>query len=100
MWSVVVPNTPGMVVKKLGQPVPLSNFIAEVKSGRSQPAQANTPSRFSPSSGLCRRPAPDENTPQTRGKGALQQSSSAHVFLLDSAMDDSPLTESASHRMH
>ena len=28
-----------MVVKKLGQPVPLSYFIAEVKSGRPQPAQ-------------------------------------------------------------
>ena len=26
-------------VKKLGQPVPLSNFISDVNSGRSQPAQ-------------------------------------------------------------
>src|SRR6266853_2066558 len=31
--SVVVANTPGIVVKKLGHPVPLSNFIAEVNSG-------------------------------------------------------------------
>ncbi len=50
--STVVPNTPGMVVKKLGQPVPLSNFIAEVKSASPHPAQANTPGRFSRSSGL------------------------------------------------
>src|SRR5256885_7076706 len=45
--SVVVPNTPGIAVKKLGHPVPLSNFIAEVKSGRLHPAQTNTPGRFS-----------------------------------------------------
>src|SRR5258705_12287437 len=50
--SVVVANAPGIVVKKLGHPVPLSNFIAEVKSGRPQPAHANTPGRFSRSSGL------------------------------------------------
>ena len=36
-----------MVVKKLGHPVPLSYFIAEVNSARSQPAQRNTPGRFS-----------------------------------------------------
>src|SRR3970040_294807 len=41
-----------MVVKKLGQPVPLSYFMAEVKSGRLQPAQVNTPGRFSSFSGL------------------------------------------------
>src|SRR2546422_10416082 len=36
-----------MLVKKLGQPVPDSYFISEVKSGRPQPAQTNTPARFS-----------------------------------------------------
>ena len=36
-----------MVVKKLGQPVPLSYFISEVNSGSAQPAQTNTPARFS-----------------------------------------------------
>src|SRR5262245_46744655 len=41
-----------MVVKKLGQPVPESNFMSEVKSGRSQPAQAKMPARFSSFSGL------------------------------------------------
>src|SRR4051812_3369964 len=41
-----------MVVKKLGQPVPDSNFMSEVKSGRSQPAQAKMPARFSSLSGL------------------------------------------------
>src|ERR671935_1593096 len=52
--SHLVANTPGIVVKKLGQPVPLSNFIAEVKSGRLQPAQTNTPARFSSLSGLVK----------------------------------------------
>jgi hypothetical protein len=54
-----------MKVKKLGQPVPLSNLVAESKSARSQPAHANVPLRFSWSSGLeparsvasCRRTA-------------------------------------------
>src|SRR5436305_13390338 len=41
-----------MVVKKLGQPVPLSYFISEVKSGKLQPTQAKTPGRFSLFSGL------------------------------------------------
>src|SRR2546423_11072081 len=41
-----------MAVKKLGQPVPDSNFISEVKSGRPQPAQAKMPARFSSLSGL------------------------------------------------
>ena len=41
-------------MKKLGQPVPLSNFIAEVNSGSSQAAQTNTPVRDSRSSGSSR----------------------------------------------
>src|SRR5207248_10615091 len=41
-----------MLVTKLGQPVPLSNFIFDVNSGRPQPAQANTPGRCSSSRGL------------------------------------------------
>src|SRR5882672_12650766 len=50
--SFFISNAPGMLVKKLGQPVPDSNFISEVNSGRSQPAQTNTPARFSSSSAL------------------------------------------------
>ncbi|MNC88835.1 hypothetical protein D3C83_46990 [compost metagenome] len=41
-----------MWVKKLGQPVPDSNFISEVNSGSPQPAQAKMPGRFSSLSGL------------------------------------------------
>ena len=41
-----------MWVKKLGQPVPLSYFIAELNSGSPQPAQANMPGRVSRLSGL------------------------------------------------
>src|SRR2546423_11683770 len=52
--SRLVAKASGIVVKKLGQPVPLSNFIAEVKSGRLQPAQTNTPGRFSSLSGLVK----------------------------------------------
>src|SRR5215510_11296893 len=52
--SRLVVNTSGIVVKKLGQPVPLSNFIADVNSGRLQPAQTNTPGRFSSLRGLVK----------------------------------------------
>src|SRR2546426_6589785 len=41
-----------MLVKKLGHPVPLSNFISEVKSGSLQQAQTKTPARFSSFKGL------------------------------------------------
>src|SRR2546430_3000623 len=41
-----------MLVKKLGQPVPDSYFISEVNRGRPQPAQTNTPARFSSLSAL------------------------------------------------
>jgi hypothetical protein len=36
---VLVPSASGSAVKKLGQPVPLSNFMSAWNSGRSQPAQ-------------------------------------------------------------
>src|ERR687892_2067136 len=51
-----------MVVKKLGQPVPLSYFISEVKSGKLQPTQAKTPGRFSLFSGL----EPGRSVPSSR----------------------------------
>src|SRR5437764_14785280 len=51
-----------MVVKKLGQPVPESNFIAEVKSGRPQPAQAKLPGGFSSLSALL----PARSVPSSR----------------------------------
>jgi hypothetical protein len=38
--------------QKLGQPVPLSNFVAEENRARSHPAQVNCPSRCSFRSGL------------------------------------------------
>jgi hypothetical protein len=47
-----VARLPGISVKKLGQPVPLSNFICDENNGSAQPAQTNTPARFSPLSGL------------------------------------------------
>ena len=36
--SVLLMKASGSVVKKLGQPVPLSNFMSELNSGNSQPA--------------------------------------------------------------
>src|SRR6516165_6354739 len=42
----------GSGAKKLGQPVLLSYFVSDENSGRSQPAQANVPLRFSSLSGL------------------------------------------------
>src|SRR5207249_5990386 len=50
--SVLVVRCSGMLVKKLGHPVPLSYFISELNSGRAQPAQTKTPARFSSLSGL------------------------------------------------
>jgi hypothetical protein len=38
--------------RKLGQPVPLSNFVAEEKRSAPQPAQAKIPFRSSCSRGL------------------------------------------------
>jgi hypothetical protein len=42
-----VPTWPGSTSKKLGQPVPLSNFVSERKSGRRQAAHRKLPGRFS-----------------------------------------------------
>ena len=50
--SIEVPTAPAIGVWKLGQPVPLSNFVSDVKRGWPQPAQTNRPGRFSLLSGL------------------------------------------------
>jgi len=50
--SSVVPTAFSSGAQKLGQPVPLSNFVVEEKRSRSQPAQAKLPRRSSCSSGL------------------------------------------------
>src|SRR5271165_6337840 len=50
--SVVVPTALGRGAKKLGQPVPLSNFVDDSNSGRPQAAQAYMPGRCSWLSGL------------------------------------------------
>src|SRR4030095_13379550 len=51
-----------MVVKKLGQPVPLSYFMSEVKRARLQPTQTNIPGRFSLFRGLV----PGGSVPSSR----------------------------------
>src|SRR6202790_4287366 len=50
--SSVLPTAFSSGWEKLGQPVPLSNFVSEENSGRSQPAQAKMPLRCSFNSGL------------------------------------------------
>src|SRR5262245_32914885 len=50
--SVLVATASGSGCQKLGQPVPLSYLVSEENSGRSQPAQAKVPLRFSLFSGL------------------------------------------------
>src|SRR5262249_41600895 len=50
--SRVVPTACSSGSQKLGQPVPLSNFVVEEKSGRPQPAQEKGPRRRSCSSAL------------------------------------------------
>src|SRR5450631_217384 len=52
LLSVVVPTALGSGAKKLGQPVPLSNFVDDSNSGKPQAAQAYMPARYSLSSGL------------------------------------------------
>src|SRR4051812_19083340 len=50
--SLEVPTASPSGCQKLGQPVPLSNFVTEENSGSAQPAQAKVPLRFSRLSGL------------------------------------------------
>src|SRR5579859_3808704 len=50
--SLLVPTAFSNGAQKLGQPVPLSNFVVDEKRGRSHPAQSNVPGRSSLSSGL------------------------------------------------
>src|SRR5215471_14027405 len=50
--SSVVPTALSSGAQKLGQPVPLSNFVVDEKRSSAQPAHANTPALDSCSSGL------------------------------------------------
>src|SRR3989442_6983114 len=68
-----------MVVKKVGQPVPDSNFISEVKSGRPQPAQAKIPARFSLFSALV----PARSVPSSR----ITWNDSAGSFFFHSSFE-------------
>src|SRR5450631_2889654 len=52
LLSVVVTTALGSGAKKLGQPVPLSNFVDDSNSGEPQAAQAYMPARYSLLSGL------------------------------------------------
>src|SRR5579871_6630213 len=52
LLSVVVSIAFGKGCQKLGQPVPLSNFVDEAKSGKAQPRHRNVPLRCSLRSGL------------------------------------------------
>src|ERR1700692_3998487 len=52
LLSVVVSTALGSGAKKLGQPVPLSNFVDDSNSGKPQGAQAYMPARCSLLSGL------------------------------------------------
>ena len=47
-----LPTASSSGAQKLGQPVPLSNFVSDEKSARPQPAQAKVPRRCSSFSGL------------------------------------------------
>jgi hypothetical protein len=45
--SLVVPIALSSGAQKLGQPVPLSNFVADENRSSAQPAHAKVPRRFS-----------------------------------------------------
>src|SRR3981189_1984970 len=80
-----------MLVKKLGQPVPDSYFISEVNRGRPQPAQTNTPARFSSLSALVpARSVLSSATPRTPpgGQRAFPPGpSTPHAFPSSSPFD-------------
>jgi hypothetical protein len=50
--SLDVATACGKGAQKLGHPVPLSNFVVDENTDKSQPAQWYVPFRFSTSSGL------------------------------------------------
>src|SRR6185295_16821671 len=52
--SFVVPIALSSGAQKLGQPVPLSNFVADENRSSEQPAHANVPLRFSCSRSLVK----------------------------------------------
>src|SRR5260370_36040739 len=76
--SVVVAPAPSSGVKKLGQPVPLSDFVSEAKRGSPHPAHLKTPLRCSPTRGL----GPARSVPCSRrtwywaGESCLRHSAS------------------------
>lgn len=90
--STVVPIEPSMGAKKLGQPVPLSNFRSLTNSGCAQPAHVNVPSRFSCNSAqdpgrsvpCCR------NTVNCSGVSCARHSSSVFVMLNVLVISSSP----------
>src|SRR5262245_9593502 len=79
--SSVVPTAFSSGAQKLGQPVPLSNFVVEEKRSRSQPAQAKLPRRSSCSRGLvnARSVALSRSTAYWSGVSSLRHSSSLWV---------------------
>src|SRR5450759_2334898 len=82
MVSTVVATACSSGAKKLGQPVPLSNFVSAEKSDAPQPAQVKVPSRFSLVSGLVpARSVPcSRSTRNCSGVSVLRHSSS--VFCI------------------
>src|SRR5262245_35716077 len=79
--SSVVPTAFSSGAQKLGQPVPLSNFVVEENRSRSHPAQAKLPRRSSCSSALVNgRSVPfSRSTAYWSGVRSLRHSSSVWV---------------------
>jgi len=50
--SVFVSTAPGMTSKKLGHPVPESNFASDLNKGKAQPAQTYVPAALLSLNGL------------------------------------------------
>ena len=86
-------------MKNDGQPVPLSYFVFEEKSGRSQPAQWNVPFRCSSFRGLVKaRSVPSCRITQN-WSGVRMRRHSASVFVISntssSACDARPASSQA-----
>ena len=76
--SSVVATFPSSGAQKLGQPVPLSNFVAVSNNGAPQPAQTNVPARFSAFSG----DVPARSVPCLRSTLELRRIEPLAPFLL------------------
>src|SRR5512142_51436 len=97
--SLAVPTALASGSQKLGQPVPLSNLVVEENRSSWQPAQANTPARFSCSRMLLKggSVALSRTTAYWSGARILCHSASVWVTAKVSSARDTPTHRGSAH---